>query len=86
MQIQDYIEKTASQILKEEFREVREDLRKRFLVKIGDFRSYVIALHPEYDSQAGAGKIQTAWNMYGGDVLLTRLIKQYRDHLNSTAQ
>lgn len=79
----DYLHDSTIQILKKRFDEVKERMRTKFTIKLGDFREFALDKEPLFNCPEGWEKIQNAWYGKKPDIRVTELIQEYEKELNN---
>lgn len=71
----DYLNLSATQILKERFKGAKEELKEAGF-NLNGFREHVLTVEPQYDSGKGWSVISNVWRGRSADVRLTELAQE----------
>lgn len=75
---------SPAMITKHRFKQLKKELRNDYLIKLNDFRDFVLRKQPEYNDPDALNRIHRTWYGYQADLILTELLEAYKKELLTT--
>lgn len=78
-----FIQKSSAQQLKDEFKSLRNALKKEFKISLKSFRAFAIKQESFYSEPEAIDKIRLVWYCIKSDYALLKMLHEYKSHLEN---